>query len=262
MSISKYGRGSTRIKVDYTSNRGIDEGSYGLHNQIPKSPASRFGRGKTSNFGRGFGSMIKSLASNAWGSIKTFGSNAFGNIKSYGKEYLNNLKSSNFNLPVAKVDAPNGVGPNGIPYSDNDINYLVNTQNMSKEQAIAVLSKDPKYTNGAPAGGVVGGAAQAASVSTADSGLGAKLDKLIKEQTKTNELLSAIVQLANTFADKGIKANINAASMPQSGATVATMAASSVGAGAGVEGNFNRVGTTDISNYQSIIDNMNSIANR
>ena len=262
MSISKYGRGSTRIKVDYTSNRGIDEGSYGLHNQIPKSPASRFGRGKTSNFGRGFGSMIKNLASNAWGSIKTFGSNAFGNIKSYGKEYLNNLKSSNFNLPVAKVDAPNGVGPNGIPYSDNDINYLVNTQNMSKEQAIAVLSKDPKYTNGAPAGGAVGGAAQEASVSAADPGLSAKLDKLIKEQAKTNELLSAIVQLANTFADKGIKANINAASMPQSGATVATMAASSVGAGAGVEGNFNRVGTTDISNYQSIIDNMNSIANR
>ena len=37
MSISKYGRGSTRIKVDCTSNRGIDEGSYGLHNQIPKS---------------------------------------------------------------------------------------------------------------------------------------------------------------------------------------------------------------------------------
>lgn len=250
MSISKYGRGSTRIKVDYTSNTGIDEGSHGLHNQIPKSPISRFGRGKTSNFGRGFGSMFKNLASNAWGSIK-----------SYGKQYLDNLKPSNFDLPVAKVDAPNGVGPNGIPYSDNDIDYLVNTQNMSKEQAIAVLSKDPKYTNGAQTGGAVGGATSQA-VSSADSGLGAKLDKLIKEQTKTNELLSAIVQLANTFADKGIKANINQASMPQSGANVAAMAASSVGAGAGVEGNFNRVGTTDISNYQSIIDNMNSIANR
>ena len=50
--------------------------------------------------------------------------------------------------------------------------------------------------------------------------------------------------------------------MPQSGANVGAMAASTVGAGAGVEGNFNRVGTTDISNYQSIIDNMNSIALR
>lgn len=254
MSISRYGRGSTRIKVDYTANRGIDEGMYGLHEQIPKNTRSRFGRGKTSTFGRGFGSMIKNLASNAWGSIK-----------SYGRSYLDGLKSSNFNLPIAKTSLEatnNGIAPNGIPYSDNDINYLVNTHGMSKADAIKVLSKDPKYTtaaNGAT-GTPSGIQANSANVGTGD--LGAKLDKLIQEQSKTNELLSAIVQLANTFAKEGIKANVNGAAMPQSGANVGAMAASTVGAGAGVEGNFNRVGTTDISNYQSIIDNMNSIALR
>ena len=254
MSISRYGRGSTRIKVDYTANRGIDEGMYGLHEQIPKNTRSRFGRGKTSTFGRGFGSMIKNLASNAWGSIK-----------SYGRSYLDGLKSSNFNLPIAKTSLEatnNGIAPNGIPYSDNDINYLVNTHGMSKADAIKVLSNDPKYTN-APSGAAgtpSGIQANSANVGTGD--LGAKLDKLIQEQSKTNELLSAIVQLANTFAKEGIKANVNGAAMPQSGANVGAMAASTVGAGAGVEGNFNRVGTTDISNYQSIIDNMNSIALR
>ena len=249
MSISRYGRGSTRIKVDYTANRGIDEGMYGLHEQIPKNTRSRFGRGKTSTFGRGFGSMIKNLASNAWGSIK-----------SYGRSYLDGLKSSNFNLPIAKTSVEasnNGIAPNGIPYSDNDINYLMNTHGMSRADAIKTLSNDPKYNT--PSSSVSGtSGAQAAG----SSDLGAKLDKLIEEQSKTNELLSAIVQLANTFAKEGIKANVNGAAMPQSGAGVGAMAASTVGAGTGVEGNFNRVGTTDISNYQSIIDNMNSIALR
>ena len=254
MSISRYGRGSTRIKVDYTANRGIDEGMYGLHEQIPKNTRSRFGRGKTSTFGRGFGSMIKNLASNAWGSIK-----------SYGRSYLDGLKSSNFNLPIAKTSLEatnNGIAPNGIPYSDNDINYLVNTHGMSKADAIKVLSKDPKYTTAASGATGTPSGIQANSANVGTGDLGAKLDKLIQEQSKTNELLSAIVQLANTFAKEGIKANVNGATMPQSGASVGAMAASTVGAGAGVEGNFNRVGTTDISNYQSIIDNMNSIALR
>lgn len=254
MSISRYGRGSTRIKVDYTANRGIDEGMYGLHEQIPKNTRSRFGRGKTSTFGRGFGSMIKNLASNAWGSIK-----------SYGKSYLDGLKSSNFNLPIAKTSLEatnNGIAPNGIPYSDNDINYLVNTHGMSKADAIKVLSKDPKYTTAASGATGTPSGIQANSANVGTGDLGAKLDKLIQEQSKTNELLSAIVQLANTFAKEGIKANVNGAAMPQSGANVGAIAASTVGAGAGVEGNFNRVGTTDISNYQSIIDNMNSIALR
>jgi murein DD-endopeptidase MepM/ murein hydrolase activator NlpD len=254
MSISRYGRGSTRIKVDYTANRGIDEGMYGLHEQIPKNTRSRFGRGKTSTFGRGFGSMIKNLASNAWGSIK-----------SYGRSYLDGLKSSNFNLPIAKTSLEatnNGIAPNGIPYSDNDINYLVNTHGMSKADAIKVLSKDPKYTTAASGATGTPSGIQANSSNVGTGDLGAKLDKLIQEQSKTNELLSAIVQLANTFAKEGIKANVNGAAMPQSGANIGAMAASTVGAGAGVEGNFNRVGTTDISNYQSIIDNMNSIALR
>ena len=254
MSISRYGRGSTRIKVDYTANRGIDEGMYGLHEQIPKNTRSRFGRGKTSTFGRGFGSMIKNLASNAWGSIK-----------SYGRSYLDGLKSSNFNLPIAKTSLEatnNGIAPNGIPYSDNDINYLVNTHGMSKADAIKVLSKDPKYTTASSGATGTPSGIQANSANVGTGDLGAKLDKLIQEQSKTNELLSAIVQLANTFAKEGIKANVNGAAMPQSGANVGAMAASTVGAGAGVEGNFNRVGTTDISNYQSIIDNMNSIALR
>lgn len=254
MSISRYGRGSTRIKVDYTANRGIDEGMYGLHEQIPKNTRSRFGRGKTSTFGRGFGSMIKNLASNAWGSIK-----------SYGRSYLDGLKSSNFNLPIAKTSLEatnNGIAPNGIPYSDNDINYLVNTHGMSKADAIKVLSKDPKYTTASSGATGTPSGIQANSANVGTGDLGAKLDKLIQEQSKTNELLSAIVQLANTFAKEGIKANVNGAAMPQSGANVGAMAASAVGAGAGVEGNFNRVGTTDISNYQSIIDNMNSIALR
>lgn len=254
MSISRYGRGSTRIKVDYTANRGIDEGMYGLHEQIPKNTRSRFGRGKTSTFGRGFGSMIKNLASNAWGSIK-----------SYGRSYLDGLKSSNFNLPIAKTSLEatnNGIAPNGIPYSDNDINYLVNTHGMSKADAIKVLSKDPKYTTAASGTTGTPSGIQASSANVGTGDLGAKLDKLIQEQSKTNELLSAIVQLANTFAKEGIKANVNGAAMPQSGANIGAMAASTVGAGAGVEGNFNRVGTTDISNYQSIIDNMNSIALR
>ena len=252
MSISKYGRGNTRIKVDYTSNRGTDEGSYGLHEAMPSNVSRRFGRGKTSTFGRGFGSIFKNFASKAWGSVK-----------SYGKQYLNDLKASNFNFPVAKTSVEasnNGVGPNGIPYSDNDINYLVNTHGMSKADAIKVLSNDPKYTTPSPA--AQASQSSAATQTAGGSDLGAKLDKLIKEQTKTNELLSAIVQLANTFAKNGIKANINQGDMPKSGTATAAMASATVGAGAGVEGNFNRVGTTDISNYQSIIDNMNSIANR
>ena len=38
------------------------------------------------------------------------------------------------------------VAPNGAHYSENDINHLLNA-GYSREDAIAVLSKDPKYTN-------------------------------------------------------------------------------------------------------------------
>jgi hypothetical protein len=41
--------------------------------------------------------------------------------------------------------APYGVGPNGLPYTKNDVDYLLN-QGYTKEDAIQLLSKDKKYT--------------------------------------------------------------------------------------------------------------------
>jgi hypothetical protein len=45
----------------------------------------------------------------------------------------------------ADPNAPYGVGPNGLPYSKNDVDYLLK-QGYTQEQAIEMLSKDKRYT--------------------------------------------------------------------------------------------------------------------
>lgn len=52
-------------------------------------------------------------------------------------------QSSGENIPDG--DAPEKA-PNGIRYFENDIKYLIETNKMTREQAIETLSKDKKYT--------------------------------------------------------------------------------------------------------------------
>jgi hypothetical protein len=72
-------------------------------------------------------------------------------------------------------------------------------------------------------------------------------------------LLSSIVQLATAFAKN---ASSNQASSAGSDKVSQAIAASTRNATVDSNGNFTRVNSTNMSDYQSIIDNMQAIANR
>ena len=145
-------------------------------------------------------------------------------------------------------EGTNGIGPNGKPYTNNDILYILNNADKfngakSVEDAVAILSKDIKYTkkdessvsdsakseqtttdinqNTENNDNSVSTTTDTASKTTNNTETGQnqnqtnqksnqpdKVDQLIAAQMKTNELLSALVSIASTIANNGGQAPI------------------------------------------------------
>ena len=254
-SHSKYGMGNRIVRVKFNNNSGSIEGVVGKG--VPGN-RPRIGKAGMGKFGRG--------------GIKGFFKNAWNGIKSYGRDFLDRFKNG-INLPQITTNS------NGSPYEENDILYLTNN-GYTRDQAIDILSKDPKYAsrvdNKPTASGdtIVTSPSNLQQTTTSQSytqptsvqasvqaniDLGNKIDKLIAQQSKTNELLSSIVQLATAFAKN---ASSNQASSAGSDKVSQAIAASTRNATVDSNGNFTRVNSTNMSDYQSIIDNMQAIANR
>ena len=140
-------------------------------------------------------------------------------------------------------EGTNGIGPNGKPYTNNDILYILKNPDKfngaeSVEDAVAILSKDIKYTkkDESPASdstkseqtttytkqntenkdkGVSTNTdtiSQTTNITKTDknqsqdnqiSNQPDKVDQLIAAQMKTNELLTALVSIASTIANNG-----------------------------------------------------------
>ena len=145
-------------------------------------------------------------------------------------------------------EGTNGIGPNGKPYTNNDILYILKNADKfngakSVEDAVAILSKDIKYTkkdessvsdsakseqtttdinqNTENNDNSVSSNADTASKTTNNAETGQnqnqtnqksnqpdKVDQLIAAQMKTNELLSALVNIASTIANNGGQAPV------------------------------------------------------
>ena len=145
-------------------------------------------------------------------------------------------------------EGTNGIGPNGKPYTNNDILYILKNADKfngakSVEDAVAILSKDIKYTkkdessvsdsakseqtttdinqNTENNDNSVSTTTDTASKTTNNTETGQnqnqtnqksnqpdKVDQLIAAQMKTNELLSALVSIASTIANNGGQAPI------------------------------------------------------
>ena len=254
-SHSKYGMGNRIVRVKFNNNSGSIEGVVGKG--VPGN-RPRIGKAGMGKFGRG--------------GIKGFFKNAWNGIKSYGRDFLDRFKNG-INLPQITNTS------NGSPYEENDILYLTNN-GYTRDQAIDILSKDPKYANRvdnkltAHGDTIVTSPSNLQQTTTSQSytqptsvqssvqsniDLGNKIDKLIAQQSKTNELLSSIVQLATAFAKN---ASSNQASSAGSDKVAQAIAASTRNATVDSNGNFTRANSTNMSDYQSIIDNMQAIANR
>ena len=103
----------------------------------------------------------------------------------------------------------NEVAPNGKPYEENDIRYLMNN-GYSREDAITLLSRHGKYAKKALENPIQAQkqnqeqharalenrtrAEAQAAVQTSSSMNGDKMDVLISEQKQTNQLLGAILK--------------------------------------------------------------------
>lgn len=116
-------------------------------------------------------------------------------------------------------DGSHGVGSNGKAYSNNDISYILNNSDKfngasTVEDAIKILSKDKKYLSESPSNTsnstsqvvstpsidinkqIQNNSSTSSNISSTD-----KLDMMIAAQNKTNELLSAIVNIASAFVN-------------------------------------------------------------
>lgn len=145
-------------------------------------------------------------------------------------------------------EGTNGIGPNGKPYTNNDILYILKNADKfngakSVEDAVAILSKDIKYTkkdessvsdsakseqtttdinqNTENNDNSVSSTTDTASKTTNNTETGQnqnqtnqksnqpdKVDQLIAAQMKTNELLSTLVSIASTIANNSGQAQI------------------------------------------------------
>ena len=117
-------------------------------------------------------------------------------------------------------DGSHGVGSNGKAYSNNDISYILNNSDKfngasTVEDAIKILSQDKKYTidnssnkpnstnqaTSTPSIDINNQISNNSNTSASNINPTDKLDMMIAAQNKTNELLSAIVNIASAFVN-------------------------------------------------------------
>ena len=120
-------------------------------------------------------------------------------------------------------EGSHGTGPNGKAYTNNDILYILNNSDKFNgastiEDAVNILSKDKKYTettktndsNSSPTAGTTPildldnqntANPNGSDIPSTSNNPNDKLDMMIAAQNKTNELLSAIVNIASTFVN-------------------------------------------------------------
>ena len=120
-------------------------------------------------------------------------------------------------------EGSHGTGPNGKAYTNNDILYILNNGDKFNgastiEDAVNILSKDKKYTeitktNDSNSSTTAGTTPtldlnnqnttnpNSSDIPSISNNQNDKLDMMIAAQNKTNELLSAIVNIASTFVN-------------------------------------------------------------
>lgn len=120
-------------------------------------------------------------------------------------------------------EGSHGTGSNGKAYTNNDISYILNNSDKFNgastiEDAVKILSKDKKYTettktndsNSSPVAGTTPTIdlnnqntdnLNGSDIPSTSNDQNDKLDMMIAAQNKTNELLSAIVNIASTFVN-------------------------------------------------------------
>ena len=120
-------------------------------------------------------------------------------------------------------EGSHGTGPNGKAYTNNDILYILNNSDKFNgastiEDAVNILSKVKKYTeinktndsNSSPTAGTTPtldldnqntANPNGSDIPSTSNNPNDKLDMMIAAQNKTNELLSAIVNIASTFVN-------------------------------------------------------------
>ena len=120
-------------------------------------------------------------------------------------------------------EGSHGTGPNGKAYTNNDILYILNNGDKFNgastiEDAVNILSKDKKYTeitktndsNSSTTAGTTPSIdlnnqnttnPNSSDIPSISNNQNDKLDMMIAAQNKTNELLSAIVNIASTFVN-------------------------------------------------------------
>lgn len=176
------------------------------------------------------------------------------------------------------------VAPNGEHYTNNDIGYLVD-HGYTREAAIDLLSKDPKYASKKKAEEAKKESADSTNNTPTNSGTAAaatetrtlanptdKIDTLIEEQKKTNELLSGIFQFMQSAMSNYSKAqasteepkrNVNTGT--KENATTTSVRASLSAAGGGSKngiGDLSGVANRDPSDIFNIIRAMNYTVDR
>ena len=176
------------------------------------------------------------------------------------------------------------IAPNGEHYTNNDIGYLVD-HGYTREAAIDLLSKDPKYASKKKAEEAKKESADSTNNTTTNSGNAAaatetktlanptdKIDTLIEEQKKTNELLSGIFQFMQSAMSNYSKAqasteepkrNVNTGT--KENATTTSVRASLSAAGGGSKngiGDLSGVANRDPSDIFNIIRAMNYTVDR
>ena len=133
------GKGNVAQASNATKSEAEMRKDMGSSNAKGKGKHSLYGTGK---YGRGgFNKFFKKA--------KNFGKKVLRGIKRFGKNILNsNTKFNNTRKKTAEDSLYTQIkAPNGLMYTENDIKYLMNNKkDLTREQAIQLLSKADKYT--------------------------------------------------------------------------------------------------------------------
>lgn len=128
-------------------------------------------------------------------------------------------------------EGSHGTGSNGKAYTNNDISYILNNSDKfngasTVDDAIKILSKDKKYTeldnnNESNSSPIAGNTPtidinnqntdnlNGSDMPSISNNQNDKLDVMIAAQNKTNELLSALVNIASAFVNNTNETNVN-----------------------------------------------------